>query len=61
MEPEPSSLSSSLQSLPIDNGQVKNEKFKIALDSPGNTYYSGQTIRGSVTINCSKPKRIRGK
>lgn len=36
----------------------KNDRFKIVLDNPDNTYYSGQTIHGTVYLNCSE---IRGK
>lgn len=38
----------------------KIEKLKIILDNPKNTYFSGQTIRGTVSINCGQRTKIRG-
>lgn len=62
MEPSSSSPTASLQSLtPSINEQQKSEKFKIILDSSTNTYYSGQTIRGTISLCSKQPKKIRGK
>lgn len=36
------------------------EKLKITLDNPNNTYYSGQTIRGTISLNCAQKTKIRG-
>lgn len=56
-----SSPATSLQSLSLATSiDDKNEKLKIILDNPGNTYYSGQTIRGTITLNCKQKKKIRG-
>lgn len=56
-----SSLASSLQSLSIASSiDDKNAKLKITLDNPENTYYSGQTIRGTISLNCKQKKKIRG-
>lgn len=56
-----SSPATSLQSLSLATSiDDKNEKLKIILDNPENTYYSGQTIRGSITLNCKQKKKIRG-
>lgn len=63
--PQTSSPSESLQSLPVSiaseaEHEIKNEKFKISLDSPNNTYYSGQTIRGTIELTNKQAKKIRG-
>lgn len=56
-----SSLASSLQSLSIASSfDDKNAKLKITLDNSENTYYSGQTIRGTISLNCKQKKKIRG-
>lgn len=56
-----SSPATSLQSLSIATStDDKNEKLKIILDNPQNTYYSGQTIRGTISLNCKQKKKIRG-
>lgn len=56
-----SSPATSLQSLSLATSiDEKNEKLKIILDNPDNTYYSGQTIRGTITLNCKQKKKIRG-
>lgn len=57
-----SSPATSLQSLSLATslGDDKNEKLKITLDNPLNTYYSGQTIRGTISLNCKQKKKIRG-
>lgn len=57
-----SSPAASLQSLSLATSvDEKNEKLKIILDSPeNNTYYSGQTIRGTISLNCKQKKKIRG-
>lgn len=63
MEPRPSSPSESMQSLSVSitsDAPEKNEKFKITLDSPNNTYYSGQTIRGTIELTNKQAKKIRG-
>lgn len=39
----------------------KIEKIKINLDNPQNTYCAGQTIRGSISLNCAQRTQIRGK
>lgn len=61
MEPQ-SSPSESMQSLPVSiaSDAEKNENFKITLDSPNNTYYSGQTIRGTIELTNKQAKKIRG-
>lgn len=58
-----SSPATSLQSLSLATSVTddKNEKLKITLDNPLNTYYSGQTIRGTISLNCKQKKKIRGK
>lgn len=57
-----SSPATSLQSLSLATSiDEKNEKLKIILDNPDHTYYSGQTIRGTITLNCKQKKKIRGK
>lgn len=57
-----SSPATSLQSLSLATSiDDKNEKLKIILDNPQNTYYSGQTIRGTISLNCKQKKKIRGK
>lgn len=57
-----SSPATSLQSLSLATSiDDKNEKLKIILDNPENIYYSGQTIRGTITLNCKQKKKIRGK
>lgn len=58
-----SSPATSLQSLSLAASidELKNEKLKIILDNPDHTYYSGQTIRGTITLNCKQKKKIRGK
>lgn len=57
-----SSPATSLQSLSLATSiDEKSEKLKIILDNPDNTYYSGQTIRGNITLNCKQKKKIRGK
>lgn len=38
--------------------EQKTDRLKIVLDNPDNTYYSGQTIQGTVFLNYSE---IRGK
>lgn len=48
-----------LQSPPQTDDKI--EKIKIVLDNPQNTYCSGQTIRGTITLNCSQKTQIRGK
>lgn len=62
MELQSSSPSESMQSLPVSiaSDAEKNEKFKITLDSPNNTYYSGQTIRGTIELTNKQAKKIRG-
>lgn len=61
MEPSNSSPTDSLESLPVSiSADEKNEKFKITLDSPNNTYYSGQTIRGNISLVNKQVKKIRG-
>lgn len=39
---------------------MENERCKITLDSPTNTYRSGQTINGTITLHSNKGKKIRG-
>lgn len=58
-----SSPATSLQSLSLATSMNddKTEKLKITLDNPLNTYYSGQTIRGTISLNCKQKKKIRGK
>lgn len=58
-----SSPATSLQSLSLAASidELKNEKLKIIFDNPDHTYYSGQTIRGTITLNCKQKKKIRGK
>lgn len=41
--------------------EEKLEKIKIILDNPQNTYTSGQTVRGTITLNCAQRTQIRGK
>ncbi|KAG5679842.1 hypothetical protein PVAND_009379 [Polypedilum vanderplanki] len=36
------------------------KECEIKLDSPINTYYSGQTINGTVTYQFDSPKKVRG-
>lgn len=62
MEPESTSPAESMQSLSVSiaSDAGKNENFKITLDSPNNTYYSGQTIRGTIEVTNKQPKKIRG-
>lgn len=56
-----SSPATSLQSLSLATSiGDKNEKFKIILDNPDHTYHSGQTIRGTISLNCKQKKKIRG-
>lgn len=56
-----SSPATSLQSLSLaTSSDDKNEKLKITLDSPDNTYYSGQAIRGTILLNCKQKKKVRG-
>lgn len=57
-----SSPATSLQSLSLATSITddKNEKLKIILDNSQNTYYSGQTIRGTISLNCKQKKKIRG-
>lgn len=56
-----SSPATSLQSLSLATpGDDKNEKLKIILDNATNTYYSGQTIHGTISLNCKQKKKIRG-
>lgn len=40
--------------------EEKLDKLKIILDNPNHTYHSGQTIRGTITINCAQKTKIRG-
>lgn len=40
--------------------EEKIEKLKIILDNTNYTYYSGQTIRGTISINCAQKIKIRG-
>lgn len=40
--------------------EEKIEKLKIILDNTNHTYYSGQTIRGTISINCAQKIKIRG-
>lgn len=40
---------------------MENEKCKIEFDSITNTYHSGQTINGKISLICLKKKKIRGK
>lgn len=47
-----------LQSPPSEE---KIEKIKIILDNPQHTYSSGQTIRGTISLNCTQKTQIRGK
>lgn len=57
-----SSPATSLQSLSLAASvDDKGEKFRITLDNPTNTYYSGQTIHGTISLNCKQKKKIRGK
>lgn len=58
-----SSPTDSLESLPVSIAaeEMKNDKFKITLDSPNNTYYSGQTVRGTISLINKQVKKIRGK
>ncbi|XP_055313585.1 arrestin domain-containing protein 17-like [Sitodiplosis mosellana] len=51
---DPSTDQSKSSSSPVDE---KIAKLKIVLDNPNNTYYSGQTIHGTVYLNYSE---IRG-
>lgn len=58
-----SSPATSLQSLSLATSASidgKNDKLKITLDNPQNTYYSGQTIRGTISLNSKQKKKIRG-
>ncbi|XP_031621706.1 arrestin domain-containing protein 17-like [Contarinia nasturtii] len=60
-----SSPASSLQSLSIaaqsiDDHYSTNQKFKISFDNPERTYYSGDTIRGTLTLTNKQKKKIRG-
>lgn len=54
-----SSSSSTDQSSPSTEGKI--DKIKIILDNPQNTYCSGQTIRGTISLNCAQRTQIRGK
>lgn len=57
-----SSPATSLQSLSLATSiDEKGEKLKISLDNPDNTYFSGQTIHGTISLNCKQKKKIRGK
>lgn len=56
-----SSPANSLQSLSLGSETTKQEKFKVTLDSSTNTYFSGQTIRGTISVYCKQKKKIRGK
>lgn len=57
-----SSPATSLQSLSLaSSADGKGDKFRITLDNPTNTYYSGQTIHGTISLNCKQKKKIRGK
>lgn len=40
--------------------EEKIDKLKIILDNTNHTYYSGQTIRGTISINCAQKIKIRG-
>lgn len=62
MEPQSSSPCESMQSLAVSiaSDAEKNENFKITLDGPNNTYYSGQTIRGTIEVTNKQAKKIRG-
>lgn len=42
------------------SSEEKIEKFKITLDNPQHTYCSGQTIRGTISLNCTQKTQIRG-
>lgn len=53
-----STPSEPLQSPPSEE---KIEKIKIILDNPQHTYSSGQTIRGTISLNCTQKTQIRGK
>lgn len=53
-----STSSEPLQSPP---NEEKIEKIKIILDNPQHTYSSGQTIRGTISLNCTQKTQIRGK
>lgn len=53
-----STPSEPLQSPPSEE---KIEKIKISLDNPQHTYSSGQTIRGTISLNCTQKTQIRGK
>lgn len=40
---------------------MENSQCKIVLDKPTNTYYSGQSIFGTITLLKYNGKKIRGK
>lgn len=54
-------LTSSTDPLPSPPNEEKIEKVKIILDNPQHTYSSGQTIRGTISLNCTQKTQIRGK
>lgn len=56
------SPATSLQSLSLSvSTDDKKEKLKISLDNSTNTYYSGEHIRGTISLCCKQRKKIRGK
>lgn len=54
-----SSSTDQFETSPSTEGKI--EKIKIILDNPQNTYCSGQTIRGTISLNCAQRTQIRGK
>lgn len=42
------------------SSEEKMEKIKVTLDSVENTYCSGQTIRGTISLNCTQKTQVRG-
>lgn len=54
-----STLSEPLHQSPPSEEKI--EKIKIILDNPQHTYSSGQTIRGTISLNCTQKTQIRGK
>lgn len=59
--PTASTLSSSTDHLQSPPNDEKIEKVKIILDNSQHTYSSGQTIRGTISLNCTQKTQIRGK